>query len=158
MNAIDVIRGQHADLEALLDKAIEAAQPERAALIREIGDRFAAHATMEETLFYPAFATSDAARVLAEYARDHQAIRERLAALTAEPDIVAAAPLLDLRAAVREHAIHDEEARLLPLVQRALSAGQLEALGIEMLAFHDELMTHSPWRSLAPDARRAATP
>lgn len=158
MNAIELIRGQHADLDALLAASIAAPQPQRAALVREIGDRFGAHATMKETVFYPAFATGEAERVLADYARDHQRIRAQLAPLTAEPDLVETPALIALREAFRSHAIDDEEARLLPLVQRALSASQLDALGSEMIALYDELMAHSPWRSLAADARRAAVP
>lgn len=155
MNALDLIRAQHAELDALLASSIDADGERRVELLRAAGDRFEAHATVEEKVFYPVFATGEARAVLEQYAQDHQRIRHELAELVGRPlemtdEVIAAA-----RRTIRRHAIDEEEAHLLPLVARTLTADQLDQLGADMQELYDELMQPGAWRALEPDSHHA---
>lgn len=153
MNAITLLRAQHAELDAMLVRATITPSP---GLILAIGDRFEAHAVIEETLLYTTFATGATRAALDDYARDHQRIRAALAFLCDErfratPEMIVAA-----RDHFYQHAIGDEEVELFPRVDRTLTASQLDQLGTEMHALYTEILQRAPWRTLGPDARRAA--
>lgn len=155
MNALDLIRAQHAELDALFQLASDTDDERRVELLRAIGDRFEAHATVEEKVFYPVFATGDARAVLEQYAEDHQRIRRELAELVGRPRAVTREVLDAVRRTIRRHAIDEEEAHLLPLVERTLTAAQLDQLGADMQVLYDELMQRGAWRALEPDSHRA---
>jgi hypothetical protein len=155
MNAGDLIRAQHAELDALLQLAIDADRERRAELLRAAGDRFEAHATVEEKVFYPAFATGDARAVLEQYAADHQQIRRELGELVGRPLEATGEVIATVRRTIHRHAIEEEEAHLLPLVERTLTGAQLEQLGADMQALYDELMQRGAWRALEPDSHHA---
>jgi hypothetical protein len=155
MNAVDLIRAQHAELDALLGSSIDADGEHRAELLRAAGDRFEAHATIEEKVFYPAFATGDARGVLEQYAHDHQRIRRELGELAGRPLDVTSEAIAAVRRTIRGHAIEEEEAHLLPVVERTLTAAQLEQLGADMQVLYDELMQRGAWRALEPDSHHA---
>ena len=154
MNAIALLRNQHAELEALFVRSLTTPPPDRQAIVLAIGDRFEAHAVVEEHLVYATFATGSAAHVLDDYARDHQLIRELLAALCENPFQVTADALDDVRLRVYRHEIEDEERELFPLIERTLTASQLDQLGADSDVLYAEVMHHSPWRALHPDAGR----
>lgn len=155
MTATDLIRAQHAEIDLLLTAAMDADGDGRARLLRTIGDRFEAHAIMEESVFYPAFATGEAKAVLMEYARDHQHVRRALAELVGRPDLVTNVQIEAVRRSIQRHAITEEEAHLLPLVERTLSPAQLEELGADMLAIYDQVMQRGEWRALDADSHHA---
>ncbi len=155
MNALDLIRAQHAELDALLGSSIDTDGERRAELLRAAGDRFEAHATVEEKVFYPVFATGDARAVLEQYARDHQSIRRELGEIVGRPLEVTTEVIAAVRRTLQRHAIEEEEAHLLPLVERTLTAAQLEQLGADMQVLYDELMQRGAWRALEPDSHHA---
>jgi hypothetical protein len=154
VNAIALLRNQHAELEALFVRSLTTPPPDRQAIVLAIGDRFEAHAVVEEHLVYATFATGHAAHVLDDYARDHQRIRDLLATLCENPYRATTDALDDLRMIVHHHEIEDEEAQLFPLIERTLSASQLDQLGADSYVLYAEVMEHSPWRALHPDAHR----
>jgi hypothetical protein len=156
MSAIALLRDQHAELETLLARALAVPPAARLALIVAIGDRFEAHALIEERLLYTTFATGDAVKVLEDYARDHQRIRGMLAGLCEDPQRLTTDAIEALRVLVHRHEIDEEEATLFPLIERTLAPAELDQLGAELHALYAEVMQHAPWRSLDPDARRAA--
>lgn len=156
MNALTLIKDQHDRIEILVQALLAASVDDRLPALHALANVVEAHATMEEKLFYPTFRTARTAEALHAYAQDHQAIRQQLAALTA--NLVAPRFLADverLGTMVRDHARGEEEARLLPLVAEVLTEGELDALGTEMLALFDELMTHDPYRATPAEARHA---
>jgi hypothetical protein len=155
VTATDLVRAQHAELDLFLRAAIDADADGRARLLRTIGDRFEAHAIMEETVFYPTFATGKDTAVLMEYARDHQVVRRALAELVGRPDLATSVQIEAVRRLIQRHAIDEEEAHLLPLVERTLSPAQLEELGDEMLTLYNEVMQRGEWRALDADSRSA---
>ena len=150
MNAVTLIRLQHAEIDALLVRAIT--EPVLSLILR-VGDLFEAHAEIEEKLFYPAFATAASRPALHEYARDHQDARRLLSYMT-EPKCVTVEAIAAAREAIHAHAIEEEEAHLLPLVESALTPAELDALGNEMLVMYVQLLEHSPWTSLRAESRR----
>jgi hypothetical protein len=149
MNAITLIRQQHAQIDALLVRALT--EPVLSLMLR-IGDLFEAHAEIEEKLFYPAFATAVARPVLLEYARDHQDVRRLLSVMT-EPKFVTVEAIEAVREAIQTHAIEEEEAHLLPLVAEALTPRELDALGDQMLMMYVQLLEHSPWANVRAESR-----
>jgi hemerythrin-like domain-containing protein len=158
MNAISLIREQHDGIERALDSLRQARPPMRQAWLEYAATLIEAHAEMEEKVFYPLFRTSRDAAAIHELAKDHQLVRRQLVVMMSPrtPADVCASVLDALIRAVHVHARDEEEARLLPLVARALRPEQLDALGDEMLAFYDELMQHQPYREIEPEALRAA--
>jgi len=152
MNAITLLRQQHAQIDALLVRAL---LDPALSLMLHVGDLFEAHAEIEEKLFYPAFATAAQQPALAEYARDHQEVRRMLSFMT-EPRCVTPEAINAVRVEIHAHAIEEEEAHLLPLVERVLTPRELEALGNEMMIMHVQLLEHSPWTNLRAESRRPA--
>jgi hypothetical protein len=155
MNAIDLIRAHHVEIDALFAEALDAADDRRADLLRELGDRFEVHATVEETIFYPTFATGDATAVLKQYAHDHQRIRRELAEIVGRPLDVTREVIAAVHHTFRRHAFEQEGDHLLPLVERTLTGEQLEELGTDMQALYDELLQRGAWRALDADSHHA---
>ena len=113
-------------------------------LFDELADRITAHATMEETLFYPTVRATQTQDILHE--TDHLAIKRALAELlrTEVDDERFDAKLAVLGQELQQHAREDEEQVLFPKLRRLMSAEQLAALGTEMQAMFDRLLAGKP--------------
>lgn len=156
MNALVMLAQQHAEIDHVLGAALRAASPTDLALLVRAADLFEAHAQVEEKLFYPLFDDRRSHAALHDYARDHQRVRETFCRLLDNPRVITTSAVGELRAEIRTHALDDEEARLFPLVVRALSAYDLHVLGLEMFALYTELIAHAPGRAIHAEARRPA--
>jgi hemerythrin superfamily protein len=144
MNAIDLLKKQHREVEELFEKfegAGERAQKTKERLCREISDQLAVHAEIEEKLFYPEAKQENTEELLRESVEEHLAMKRILADLI-EQD--AADEQFDARMKVLkeqvEHHVEEEEKELFPKVQRSCSKEELEDLGTRMETLAEELM------------------
>ena len=105
-------------------------------ILRELEEELEMHSKLEEALFFPAFADSDAAgqRTFAEHQREHE---EVAAVVESLKDIDPKSPQFATRARelesyIADHASQEEES-IFPQLRQLLSEEQLEALGLEAL-------------------------
>jgi len=160
MDALTLIIAQHDEIDQLITEIEAESLIERKQLLfDELAAQLAAHAVMEEKLFYPmVLATQTQEFLLAE---DHIAIRRALSELAA---IDVDDPAFDTKLAVlteeiEHHARDEEEEIVFPKLRRLLSQEQLEALGIEMEALHERLLAKPMARTQPPlHAVSAASP
>jgi hemerythrin superfamily protein len=134
MNAITMLKTQHAEVESLFQKLEhERDEADRADLIGRVIDRLTMHAALEEEIFYPAVADLPGGRGPIEHARnEHRKVDQLLDALRAShfTDAAATETLAELRRTV-EHHVAEEERRLLPMAER-LGMTALRDLAREM--------------------------
>ena len=158
MNALDLIEAQHLRILELGRELMTAERPRRGLLARQLERVIEAHSEMEELLFYPVFHTASSHDALVQYAEDHRQVRKLLVALDHagldSPQFhrhVGA-----VMEAFEAHAYDEEEAKLLPLVERRLAIVQLHVLGSEMFALYSELVAHPVEMNVELESRRPA--
>jgi iron-sulfur cluster repair protein YtfE (RIC family) len=159
LNALDLLTEQHAEVDALFERLegegdADAEEDEedggdggdRKAAFVELADKLAAHATIEEKLFYP--------RVMSEQTSDllHQAVEEHLAVKRVLADMVTMdldadefkAKLAVLKEEVSHHAHEEEEAKLFPMLRKSMDPEDLAGLGNELLVMFEQLLASEP--------------
>lgn len=114
MDAISVVKAQHRRIEALLEGPLEPAAEE-----------IAIHSTVEELFLLPALRVRQTQARLPESFDDHHEIKDRLVAALRGGDLAA------LKETVRRH-FREEESETLPLLERLMTADELEQLGREL--------------------------
>lgn len=161
MNAIDLLKQQHREVEDLFEKfegSGERARKTRERLCRDLADRLAIHAEIEERIFYPESKQEDTAELLRESVEEHLSMKRLLAdVIEAETDD----EQLDARIKVLkeqvEHHVEEEEGELFPKVRRACSAEELEDMGVRMERLAEELLSEgSPSRNIPGQTDSAA--
>ncbi len=160
MNAIELLMEQHKEVDALIAKLEKAEDSDtKQELFDELADKVAAHATIEEKLFYPAVNAKRTEELLAESVEEHLAIKRVIAdLLEMDPDDAQFDAKISVMKEQLEHHAHDEEeGELFPKVRKALDKDTLEALGGEMLAMFETLMEGEP-RLSVPSETDAAAP
>ena len=145
MDAIELLEGQHREVEELFekfDKAGDKARKTKEKLCREISDKLAMHAEIEEKLFYPESKMEDTEEILRESVEEHLGVKRILADLleTEVADEQFDAKMKVLKEQV-EHHVEEEEEELFPKVKKALSEEELEDLGARMEELAEELMS-----------------
>ncbi|MBA3540287.1 MAG: hemerythrin domain-containing protein [Deltaproteobacteria bacterium] len=160
MNALELLTTQHDEVEDLFDQ-IEKSKSGRmtAELFMDLADKLAAHAKIEETIFYPAVMSRQTEDLLLESAEEHLSIKRVLADLLMldSDDDHFDAKLAVMKEQVEHHAREEEEGELFPKVRKLLDAEELEALGSEMLSAFEELMGTQPRASVPRETEAAAS-
>lgn len=160
IDALELLSDQHDEVEDLIAQIEDSDDvDEKAELFRELADKIAAHATMEEKLFYPSVMSEETEDVLLESTEEHLAVKRVLAdMLDMDPDDARFdAKLSVLKESIRHHARDEEEGRLFPILRRRLSADTLAGLGNDMIAFFEKLLEREP-RLNVPAETNAAAP
>ena len=156
-DVLDILEAQHKEVDMLIEK-LEKREGNRRALFTELADKLAAHATVEEKIFYPAIMTRDTSEILHESVEEHLAIRRVLAdLLTMDLDTDQFfAKLSVLKEAVQHHAHEEEEDELFPKVRDMFSRDERAGLGNELLAKFEELLLGHPSRNVPNETDVAA--
>ena len=158
IDALELLRSQHEEVEALIGKIERADGDHKAELFAELADKLAAHSEIEEKMFYPAVKDRSTEEQLLESVEEHLAVKRVLAdmlELDADDDEFAA-KLSVMKEEIRHHA-HDEEAdKLFPKVKTLMSADELAALGNELLAMFEELLVQEPRTQVPSQTEHAA--
>ena len=159
MNAIELLKSQHDEVDELIEKIEKAKDGRRKeAAFLELADKLSAHATIEEKLFYPAVMAKQTEDQLLESVQEHLAIKRVLADLIdLDIDDDEFDPKLSvMKEELEHHAREEEEEELFPKVKKLLSADELEALGSEMLSMFETLLTGTPRTSVPKETAEAA--
>jgi iron-sulfur cluster repair protein YtfE (RIC family) len=157
-DVLQLLTSQHAAVDALFEK-IENSRGDRAALLTQLADNLAAHATVEEKIFYPAVMAKSTSDKLHESVEEHLQIKRVLADLLAmKPDDENfKAKIKVLKEDVSHHAHKEEEEKLFPMLRKSMSADQLAAIGNETLAMFEQLMTAHPSKNVPSETKAAAS-
>jgi hemerythrin superfamily protein len=142
MNALDMLKEQHSEVEELFEQCEEAEGDEKQSLFAEIADKLAIHAAIEEEHFYPACKSEETEEMLKEAVEEHLVVKRLIAELLQSSGIDERfdAQLKVLKENVLHHAKEEEEKKLFPLVKKLLDKDQLEAIGDQMTATQAELL------------------
>jgi hemerythrin superfamily protein len=159
MDAINLLEEQHREVEALFEKYEKATDGRtKQAVFNAIADNLAAHATIEEKLFYPSVYVGELKDQLKE------AVEEHLAAKRVIADLMAMSPsdsMFDAKVKVLqeqiEHHVGEEEDDMFPDVRKLMPKRELEALGEAMEQMFDELMAGAP-RQAVPGETDVSAP
>lgn len=159
-DALDLLIEQHDDVERLLEDLEDETlpDPQKRVLFRALANTIAAHAAMEEQLFYPAVRAKQTEPILLESTEEHLAVKRVLADLMAtEPgDPRFAARLGVLKHELEHHTRLVEEGELFPQVRKLFRADELQSLGQQMRLLFDELMTTEPMKKVPRETKRPA--
>lgn len=159
MNAMNLLKQQHRDMDELFEEIEQTEeQEEKQALVQDVADRLAAHATIEEQIFYPA-AYGNRTKELTEATEEHLSMKRIIADLMGLPaeDDKFDAKVKVLMDQFRHH-ITSEENELFPSAEKELDSAELERLGVEMQGVYDEEMVGEPGDAAAGQAGEAAPP
>jgi len=138
VEALNFLKKQHREVEALFKKAIEAREPtERLNLFKQIARNLRLHAAIEEAMFYPelrARVEKDAERLeVAEAYEEHALVKITIEGLEQlDPaDERFEAKLVVLNDLVQHH-VDEEEGTIFKLAHHAFDKPELEQLGTRL--------------------------
>ncbi len=159
MDALELLTEQHDEVDELFTQ-IEAAEDPAAKsqLFIKLADCLAAHATIEEKLFYPAVMAKPTQDLLLESVEEHLSVKRVLADLMElkVEDEEFDAKLSVMKEQVEHHAREEEEGELFPKVRKLLSKDELDGLGGDMATMFMELMENEPRRNVPSETDHAA--
>jgi hypothetical protein len=158
-NALELLRSQHDEVEDLIDEIEDSDDPDdKAELFIELADKIAAHAMIEEKIFYPSIMVDRTREQLIEATEEHLAVKRLVADMMAlsPDDEHFDAKLTVLKENIRHHAHDEEEDKLFPIVEQMFSSDELAALGNEMLAMHEMLLEQEPRKQVPSETSEAA--
>jgi hemerythrin superfamily protein len=158
MNAIELLSEQHEEVDQLMTRIESADDDMKEQLFYELADKLAAHAKIEEKIFYPAVMAKQTEEILLESVEEHLAVKRVLADLLelSPDDEQFDAKLAVMKEQIEHHAHEEEEGQLFPKVRKLLGSDELEALGGEMSALFEELMQMEPRKSVPGETGEAA--
>jgi hemerythrin superfamily protein len=157
INVLDLLTDQHTEVDQLIEK-LDQGKGDARANFQELADKLAAHAAVEEKLFYPAVMSEKTQDLLNESVEEHLEVKRMLAdmlQLDPESDTFEA-KLSVLKENVSHHAHEEEEDKLFPMVRKQRSADELAALGNQVLAMFEQLMTTHPAQNVPNETAKAA--
>jgi hypothetical protein len=158
IDALELLRSQHDEVEELFEDIEDADGQDKLDLFTELADKLAAHVTIEEKLFYPSVMADETCDLLLEATEEHLTIKRTLAdLLEMEVDHERFdAKLKVLKDLMMRHAHEEEEALLFPKVKRLLDANERAALGNELLAMFEMLIEQEPRKVVPAETVEAA--
>lgn len=151
MNAIALLKKQHAAVKNLFTQFAKTEDPHRQqAIFEEVADNLAAHCVIEEKLFYPAAFGAETADLLEEAVEEHLSAKRLIAdLLKMSPDERQYVAKVTVLSEIIGHHVKEEHDDLFPSVREVLSAREFGTLGTHMEELFDSLMKSSP-RLLVP--------
>ena len=119
-DVLDVLKSHHDRVDELFAEIEKAGR--KTAAFTELADLLAAHATVEEKIFYPAVMTKDTTDQLHESVEEHLGMKRFLADLIGHQvdEATFKAKISVLKEQVSHHAHKEEEAKLFPKVRSML--------------------------------------
>jgi hypothetical protein len=155
MDAIRLLKEQHQEVKGLFAELLQTDDPEeRETLFQDIADTLAAHATIEEMIFYPVAYDQDRREIthaIAEHFVVKKLIAETISLSVDDPTFDASVAILE------EHVVHhieEEESDLFEMVLNRVSDIELEGMGLEMQRLFDQEMEGEPIVRILRDMKR----
>jgi hypothetical protein len=157
-DAIQLLESQHREVESLFEQVREAdSKRARSELFAELADKLAAHAKIEETIFYPSVCDDDTVELLREAVEEHLGVKRVLAdMLELEPDSKEFEAKLQTLEEQVQHHVEEEEQELFVLVreQDLVDAG---VLGRKLEQRFNELLESEPREQIPTEIDHAAS-
>lgn len=157
MDAIKLLKEQHEEVKQLFEDYEEATPVSKQEIFEEIADKLAAHATIEEKIFYPATYVGELKDLLKEAVEEHLAAKRVIAdLLQMEPSDENFDAKVKVLQEQIEHHVEEEEGELFSKVRKTLSKVELDFIGTEMEAMFDTLISGEPRKSVPSETDAAA--
>lgn len=157
VDALELLTNQHTEVDTLFE-AIENEEGDKATAFVQLADKLAAHATIEEKIFYPSVMSSETNDILHESVEEHLEIKRTLAdmlRLDLDSDEFKA-KLSVLKENVAHHAHEEEEDKLFPMLRESMSADDLGAIGSKLQTLFETLMQGHPAQNVPGETAEAA--
>lgn len=159
IDVLELLASQHAEVDELFEQ-LENGTDDRAGVFAQLADKLAAHATIEEKIFYPAAMAKQTEELLHEAVEEHLGVKRLLADLMdldPEDDMEEFdAKISVLKEQVSHHAHEEEEGKLFPILRKAWDEDERAGLGNEVLAMFDALIDKEPRRQVLGETAEAA--
>ena len=159
MDAITLLTEQHEEVDSLVETLEgNGSKSDKQDAFADLANKLAAHATIEEKIFYPAVMAKQTEDLLRESVEEHLSIKRVLADLLAIDldDEQFEAKLSVLKEQLEHHAHEEEEDDLFPRVRKLFSKEELEGLGNDMVAMFETLLEGEPSASVPAETAEAA--
>jgi hemerythrin superfamily protein len=159
MDAIELLKQQHREVEELFEQFEKAGENDQLLmdLAARLADNLAAHATIEEKLFYPSVYMGPTMEKL------QHAVEEHLSAKRVIADILEMSPTdAQFKAKVMvlqeliEHHVKEEEKDLFPKVKKLMTKEELAVIGEQMEVMFSELIQTQPRMQVPAETDEAA--
>jgi hemerythrin superfamily protein len=159
MDAIELLKAQHRLVEKFFEDIEQGDDPdERESTFLKLADNFAAHATIEEQIFYPRAYGDETEELLLDAVEEHLSIKRLVTdLLDMEPDDDQYAAKIKVLKEQIGHHVKEEEGDLFKKVEKQFDKQQLEELGQEMLALFEREMSDDPSSKLPEQTDEAAS-
>ncbi|EPX56361.1 Hemerythrin HHE cation binding domain protein [Cystobacter fuscus DSM 2262] len=160
MDAIELLTQQHREVEELFEK-FEKAGEGKEELLRElfvrIADNLAAHAIIEEKLFYPNVYVGPTADQLQEAVEEHLSVKRVIAdLLDMEPSDAQFKAKVKVLKDLVEHHVEEEEKELFKSVKKLLTKEELSVMGEQLEVMFSELIQTEPRMQVPREIDEAA--
>ena len=136
MDALELLKQDHAKVKELFEEAESADQNEQKAIFNRIKTELEVHAQIEESVFYPAMQKfNELKEMVRESLEEHNKVKpllKELDGLSGGEDFDD--KLEELMENVEHHAEEEEEGKMFPKVRELVSATELEKLGNQLQA------------------------
>jgi hemerythrin superfamily protein len=136
MDALELLKQDHAKVKKLFDKAETADDREQKRIFSQIKTELEIHAQIEENIFYPAMQRYDELKELvAESLKEHSGMKtllQQMVTLSDREDFQD--KLEELIDDVEHHAEDEEEGKMFPKVRELVGANELQKLGAQLQA------------------------
>ncbi|MEJ7603906.1 MAG: hemerythrin domain-containing protein [Kofleriaceae bacterium] len=159
IDALELLKSQHQEVEELMEMLEKSEDPgKKSEMFTELADKLAAHATIEEKIFYPGVKAEATQELLVESVEEHLSVKRLLADMMelSVEDESFDAKLSVLKEQVHHHAIEEEEGEMFPKVRKLMSKDELAAMGNEMMAMFETLMEGDPRLNIPSETTEAA--
>jgi len=159
IDALELLTSQHDEVEQLISEIENTDdRDQKREIFQELADKIAAHATIEEKLFYPSAMSEKTSDTLLESTEEHLVVKRVLAdMLEMDPDEERFdAKLSVLKEVIRHHARDEEEGKLFPILRKQMSKDDLAGLGNELLAMFEDLLEREPRMNVPAETTEAA--
>jgi hemerythrin superfamily protein len=159
VDALTLLTEQHEEVDSLVEILEgDGEKSDKQDAFRELSNKLAAHATIEEKIFYPAVMAKQTEDMLRESVEEHLSMKRVLADML-EIDLDDEqfdAKLSVLKEQLEHHAHEEEEDKLFPKVRKLFSAEELEGLGNDMVAMFETLLEGEPSKNVPAETGEAA--
>jgi hemerythrin-like domain-containing protein len=159
MDAIELLKQQHREVEGLFEQIENTDDDEEMIeLVQDLADNFAAHATIEERIFYPAAYGESTEELLKEAVEEHLSAKRLLSDILAAKagDESLEAKLKVLKEQI-EHHVQEEENELFPKVRSQMDSALLETMGAEMEELFDDELENEPAEKIPLETKQPAS-
>jgi hemerythrin superfamily protein len=159
IDVLEILESQHTEVDQLIED-LERRRGDRTALFAEFADKVAAHAAVEEKIFYPAVMAPRTDDLLHQFVEDHLTVKRLLAdMMEMDPDDEDGEfdeTLALLKDELSHHAHDEEEGKLFPRLARMMTEDERAGLGNEVLAMFEWLIEQEPRRDVPRETAEPA--